>query len=77
MCIQYHQDSRYLEALPCGNCGKLIFPGRNIGVSYGKNRHEIIIFHTLEPDCIPIGNFFDGFWGEDGTITFYDKVEKC
>ncbi|MBF0274736.1 MAG: hypothetical protein HQK84_05845 [Nitrospinae bacterium] len=77
MFLHYSQDSKFHEAIPCGNCGKLIEPGSNVGVSYGNNRTEIVLFHAEEANCIPIGNFFDGFWGKDGTISFYDKVEKC
>jgi len=77
MFVNYLKDKKYLEAIPCGNCGKLIRPDSNVGVSYGRNRQEIVLFHALEADCIPAGNFFDGFWSEKGTITFYDKVEKC
>ena len=76
MFYKFSKEIRFLKPLRCGNCGELIYPGSSVGISYGRNKDEIVIFH-VNFNCLPAGNYYDGFWRKDGIISFYDKVEKC
>ncbi len=59
----------------CDNCGGLIPPGTQVGVTPTSDG-GVRLFHTTF-DCSPAGNTFYGVWGDGKLASSFNKVEQC